>query len=924
MKELNHKPGKMSINSFPKEFKFQKTWRSYQSKVLQDLEEHLEDNHLHVIAAPGSGKTVLGLEVIRRLNKPTLILSPTRPIRDQWVDRLVGLFLPDGIKEPEWVSNNIVKPKFLTSITYQALHCAYAKIGEEKGNGYSENGEEDPDEINGKNDKTLCVPREDFDVDIIKILRDAGIKVIAVDECHHLRTEWWKSLMAVKDALDNPVIIALTATPPYDVPPAEWQRYQNLCGPVDAEIAVPELVLTGDLCPHQDYVYFSAPTDMESNRIIAFRLDVEQFFKDICVNKTFIDALLAHPWMEYPQHYIEQILSNPEYFSAMAIFLNYSGQEVPSKYFSIMGISKKRLPALDLDWLEMLLTNCIYSDEENFAEYSETLQEIKRSLSRIGAIEKRKVVLKNTKELNKILASSITKLDSIKSIVMLENDALKQNLRMVVLTDYIRKTDLPDDPQDIKPLNRIGVVPIFEHLRRSNIENIKLGVISGSVVIIPSDSCNALKNIANKKGIPDDELKIEPLRCDKRYSNVIIYGKEEHEIVSIITALFSAGDITVLVGTKSLLGEGWDAPSINSLVLASFVGTFMLSNQMRGRAIRKQIGNPDKTANIWHLICVELNNPVWSDDFETLARRFKAFMSVSFKEDIIEDGFDRLNIGFPPFSKERIGFLNEDMKKFALDRDGLRAKWDNALHRGDQKVHVVEEVRAQKIRLPRNFVFANTIAALFWQGLTWGGYVFTRAMDTANRAHTATESIRYLMIACCLAAIVALPSCLKALWLFIMHGPVESSARQIGEALLKTLIHMKTIKTDPSKLEVATLETNKGIFACSLEGATSYEKSVFLIALQEIFDPIDNPRYLLIRKTFLGRWLRKDYHAVPQIIGNKKEYVEYFARMWSRYVGSMSLVYTRIPEGRKILLKARSHSVSAAFQKRSEKRSCWK
>jgi hypothetical protein len=34
------------------------------------------------------------------------------------------------------------------------------------------------------------------------------------------------------------------------------------------------------------------------------------------------------------------------------------------------------------------------------------------------------------------------------------------------------------------------------------------------------------------------------------------------------------------MATKSLLGEGWDAPCINALMLAGFVGSFVLSNQM--------------------------------------------------------------------------------------------------------------------------------------------------------------------------------------------------------------------------------------------------------------------------------------------------------------------------------------------------------
>ena len=33
-----------------------------------------------------------------------------------------------------------------------------------------------------------------------------------------------------------------------------------------------------------------------------------------------------------------------------------------------------------------------------------------------------------------------------------------------------------------------------------------------------------------------------------------------------MTALFERGEINVLVGTAALLGEGWDAPSLDTLV----------------------------------------------------------------------------------------------------------------------------------------------------------------------------------------------------------------------------------------------------------------------------------------------------------------------------------------------------------------------
>ena len=60
---------------------FRKDWRAYQFRLLNHLDRYLDNKRLHLVAAPGSGKTVLGLEVIRRINKPTLVLAPTITIR---------------------------------------------------------------------------------------------------------------------------------------------------------------------------------------------------------------------------------------------------------------------------------------------------------------------------------------------------------------------------------------------------------------------------------------------------------------------------------------------------------------------------------------------------------------------------------------------------------------------------------------------------------------------------------------------------------------------------------------------------------------------------------------------------------------------------------------------------------------------------
>ena len=68
--------------------KFKGSWRSYQKRILDSLSIHLQDKKLHVVAAPGAGKTTLGIEVISRLNAPSVVLCPTNTIKNQWQQEL--------------------------------------------------------------------------------------------------------------------------------------------------------------------------------------------------------------------------------------------------------------------------------------------------------------------------------------------------------------------------------------------------------------------------------------------------------------------------------------------------------------------------------------------------------------------------------------------------------------------------------------------------------------------------------------------------------------------------------------------------------------------------------------------------------------------------------------------------------------------
>ena len=57
------------------ELAFTGQWRHYQKRVLDKSDAFMADGHLHLVAAPGSGKTTLGIEFIRHFSTPSFFSS---------------------------------------------------------------------------------------------------------------------------------------------------------------------------------------------------------------------------------------------------------------------------------------------------------------------------------------------------------------------------------------------------------------------------------------------------------------------------------------------------------------------------------------------------------------------------------------------------------------------------------------------------------------------------------------------------------------------------------------------------------------------------------------------------------------------------------------------------------------------------------
>ncbi len=880
---------------------FKGQWRQYQRRVLDKAESFMDDGKIHLVAAPGSGKTTLGIEFIQRFGNPTLILVPTVTIRQQWVDRIKQAFLSDDNLAEQFISQDLKRPKMITVATYQALHSAMNQV-------VGDSLIEDTDDES---------QQEHFDFqgfDIRKTFGDLDLGTLCLDECHHLRNEWWKSLESFHKAFPNIKMISLTATPPYEGEPALWERYISMCGEIDEEITVPELVKEGTLCPHQDYVYFAFPTKEERAQLDQFDKQKLNFLTKLSRDINFLNTIQSSPALSGQIGY-DDLLANPKYLSATLIFLRSKELPFPQRFQELL--SAKTLPTFTLEWFETLLNGVIFQVPNWYGFTEEAFNQLKSDLKANGLIERNQVKLIRNKKQDVLLNQSLGKLNAVRDIFKAEYQSLGNNLRQLVLTDFIRKDFQIHLGDNSAQFTQLGVLSYFESIRREIIEQswtVPVAVLTGSLVIIPTSAKEHLERL-----IPNSRLSYDVIGqlSQEDYLKVSVSGSH-HDLVTALTQLFQEGHIQVIIGTKSLLGEGWDAPCVNSLILASFVGSFMLSNQMRGRAIRVWPDNPNKTSNIWHLVSINLSPRRWFDfqdekekydetlelqlyalspDLDLLDRRMTQFLGLHYQEPTIESGIDRLDLNQITFSRKGLEKLNQNAITLSQKRQELKDRWQQALPLYEE-MEVVNQVEVDKQFLPlvylndwmKALLISQALAATFFI-IDLGRYLIVgKPFD---------QSLPIYLLALLVLAIF---------WgrYFIYKSPYKR-LEIFGKAIHQSLLDSGQIETKESAPRVVK-DSKQAIYnAIYLKGASMREKEIFAQTMTEFFAPIENQRYIL--KACHKVKDQTEFFAVPSMFEKRKADAESFLRHIQKSLGKYVLIYTRSVQGRPILLEARIKSL---------------
>lgn len=876
---------------------FKGTFRSYQQRVLDHTETYLEDGKVHIVAAPGSGKSVLGLELIRKIGEPCLILALTPAIRDRWGLRLKELFLEEESQFEQLFSTNLYQPRLINAITYEALYRAMEHI---------------PGMADGEINYSS--------MDLMRTLKKHGIKTICLDEAHHLKPEWQKSLEKVLNRLGKEAVkISLTSIQPYDAGEEELATILRLCGEVDDEIFLPELMKQGAICPHQDYVYFNYPTCQEEKAFQEHgkqvRLALEEVGKLECIQKVADYIVELNPRYDYVQKVIRQF---PDELEALLVLLRYYGK-IPDVDFTAGKLTGgKKLPKPDNQYFQRAL-KFLLEEGTRFCA-AEYIGELKRMLKKHQLYQNQKVSFEVPEEIQQELITSVGKLKSIEEIALHEYGSLGEDLRMLILTDYNRSTrENMNKIGTDEPYGDINVVSIFETLRRAD-DTLDVGVLSGSLIILPMELVSA-----------GTMVNVEPLE-GTRYAKVEIYGSRQ-DGMDLVNGLFREGKLQILVAGKALLDEGWKEPYINSLIMACFIDIFPVFNQIRGQVISSNPADPDKTVNIWHLATLlpeetEKESPlerlaevkkeeitqIISCDYEGIKQRFELFMAPNYTTGEIQSGIDRLTLIRPPFDREAIFQINRDMLKLASDRNKMRKLWEkqmvtNSLCVVKETILPVEKCRAFSGYLKRKSMENVGMAGGLLLVLI---AIIVLPLVGYNLGITGTATI-CVMFMSALTVIpfqityrkkLNLPISSKILGRMLLRGSNAGSIDILGKILQKTLEDCKLIAPGATLLVYKGNISDKRI-RVQLQGATMHDQNVFNQAMGEMLSPILKPRYLLVPEKAKKREMPLCSLAGPSVIGQKPEYVRVLKRHLAESLCFWDIVYTDNPEGKVLLENCR-------------------
>lgn len=894
---------------FFESLEFRHEWRKYQRLILELFEQRdLAKRTFHVVAPPGSGKTLVGIEIARRIGRPAVTFSPTTTIQEQWRDK-VRLFLPESPSTEALsatrtmadaladVSTDPERLGAISNLTYQSLstQTQEREFLDRLGRAawvrelVREGGREEPGaeayvaDIERRSQSTFRteVARRAIRekrrllsggeasvheflhpnaLDLIERIIAAGTGCVILDEAHHLLDYWALILEDLIRRLPDVLVVGLTATPPASADPEELANYLRLVNGIDFEVPTPAVVRDGYLAPYQDLVMLTRPTNRE--RAFLERQDellqaaIERMRTDPRFGAWLSDRInrpTGRPSWD------EVVRDSFEFAVAGARLMLRDGQPLADDIELLDAL--RQPPTLD-DQLAILRVWCLevlrLSDS---AADAEALGDLRAVLRTLGLVMTDSGWRSAPSPIERVLAYSESKVEGLVEILGLEAASMGDLLRAVVVTDHERApalatqrwTDVLDDESGgaVRAFRALVKDPATVHLTPI--------MVTGRTVLVPETFADGFLAAATayffERALPV-QLSKEIIELGVAEIDGAGSAWRPRHYVALATDLLDRGVTRCIVGTRGLLAEGWDSLVANTLIDLTTAGTFASVNQLRGRTIRLDARDPMKVANNWDVVCYEPKLEEGDRDLRRLISKHGHTWGIGSGDRIIR-GVGHVD--------ERIPFLgapvlltatqvapspedvNRTSRRRARDRLGAYRRW-NVGAEYDNFAFTGTVLERPEAPLRTSFTWGRSLRALLNLILGWIFVYFIVLTQNGLRPALALPAPwSWVAIAGIIVApiLLTLPLIRKYVRSAFIDLPVDSHLADFGKAVTEAY---RTSGLAPMSTDQVRVRVNPShTYDVVLDSRDRAMVDAFAASYRELFEPIFDQRYLVTR-----------------------------------------------------------------------------
>lgn len=951
-------------------WRFDGELRTYQAEALRSIPAEPADSAMHIVAPPGSGKTLLGLLLAARAGRRALVLAPSVTIRDQWVRTARDLAHDGGA-----VSDDPAELSELTVLTYQRLSVAgdsspfdelaarqwldeltaSGRTASDAATWLATLSVDNPAQhARGIRSRASALRRRFSRArpdEIARVLHpnalalidrviEAGVDTVVLDECHHLLDHWALVVAYLRARIrangGTGLLIGLTATLPSPDDGTGFDNYSQLLGEVDYEVPTPAVVKEGHLAPYRARVWFTEPVPQEADFIRRSEAQLHELVIQVLSSPDGVRFLIdqLQPTLDEPET-AGDCPPSPEERARRDIDRALSTDfPLAVTCGSVLRVTAPEHPLvalLDPDLFGRANTDDLLQVLARFAldrlladpDAHPQWRFLKRALADFGLHLTDRGLRRGRSPVESTLATSVAKDHAAVEILRHElGTADGDRVRAVVVTDVVESGNSRGLAGEAAP----GALRIFELLAADPVTAalspvLLTGEHLRTTAAAARDVADTLSRLLGA-AVDVDETPGATRRLQAT-------GGSGSGLVAAVSRLVTEGRVRLLIGTRGLLGEGWDCPAVNTLVDLTTVATSTATQQLRGRTLRLDSAWPDKVAHNWSVVCLIPPQVLLDDrgEVDRLTRRHGHMWGLSADDHSeIVSGLGTVLAAPEREMLDRIVAKDPQTDVGALNTAVLATERSRAQTRADWRIGEAlpaREREAVAVRGSRRSGIVQVIPALT-AGASRTFALSTLATGAALALASGPLDLQLPVLGGLAAALGA-----GALFTLARRGRDIRRARRlrmdparIHHLAALTVSHAlqsaQRIAALPDEAVTASAQTlvDGSTRVRLLFDAPPHARRVLADAVQELFGPVRTPRFVL---RVGGR--QPTYLAVPQQIGRRRADAEAFAALWRRTLGPGELIELHGADGLVVLRAARAQG--GALERTAPRQSVW-